>query len=231
MRVSIVIPTYNNHKVLKDCIESLLGNTDFNGMDDKEVIICANGCVDETKQYLTTLPLFVRIAWDDKPVGFVRAINNGLHKATGEYIVLLNDDVIILNESWLPLLLDPFNNNPKCGIAGPAKWFYQIGDTIYPQIAFWCGMFKRSLLNKVGYLDDIFNPGNGEDIDFCVKIHKLGLDIVGTPDNWKDQFEDKNPTWTRFPIHHLGGTTFGKTHENTMLLRKRSADILIERYK
>ena len=226
MNISIIIPTYNNYKILKICIDSILLTTN---MDDKEIIVVANGCVDETKSYLTTLPIFVKTIWEDKPIGFVRAINSGLHKAVGEYIVLFNDDVTLLHYTWLEQLLAPFKD-PRCGIAGAAKWWFTIDDQKWAQVAFWCSMFRRSLLNKVGYLDDIFNPGNGEDIDFCIKIQKLGLEVMGTPDNWKDDTEDKTPTYTRFPINHLGGTTFGKTHDNTTQLRKRAFDILRERY-
>lgn len=228
MQVSIIVPTYNNYKILKNCVDSILLNTD---MSDKELIIVANGCVDETKEYLKTLPAFVKTIWEDSAIGFVRAINSGLHIAQGEYIVLLNDDVVLLDVAWLPLLIQPFNNNPKCGMSGPCKWWYPINGKKYPQLAFWCAMFKRSILIKTGYLDDIFNPGNGDDIDFCMKVNKLGYEIIGTPDNWKYDGADPNPSYTRFPITHLGGTTFSKNHEETMKLRHKSAAILEERYK
>ncbi|MBF0554502.1 MAG: glycosyltransferase family 2 protein [Nitrospirae bacterium] len=223
MRASIIIPTYNNVNVLKDCLDSILANTD---LFNKEVIVVANGCTDGTRDFLKSTPKEIRLDWHNDPLGYVGAVNTGLHKASGEYIVLLNDDIVMLDNNWFPMLLRPFEENVDCGITGPSKW-WRFG---YPLIAFWCAMFRQDVLNKVGYLDDIFNPGNGEDIDFCIKVSKIGKKVISTPIDYNCEEEIKDPTVTMFPINHLGGMTFGREHEKTMMLRMRSEQILKERY-
>ena len=102
MKYSIVIPTYNNcEKYLKPCIDSIIKYTD---MDDVELIISANGCTDNTRAYLdyliTAIPN-LEVVWSDKPLGFAKATNRGIHICFGDKIVLLNNDTIILGTNWL----------------------------------------------------------------------------------------------------------------------------------
>jgi GT2 family glycosyltransferase len=180
------------------------------------------------------LPNFVSVIWNDQPIGFVRAVNLSLHKSVGEYIVLLNDDIELLDNNWFDNLVKPFTEMENCGITGPRKWWYNVNGLEYPQMAFWCACFKKITLNKVGFLDDIFHPGCGEDIDFCIKIYKMGLKIVGVPDDYKNESEIENKNYTKFPINHLGGSTFARNNEahlNTIKLREKSAKILDDRYK
>jgi len=82
MKYNIVIPTYNHcEDLLKPCIDSILKYTN---MKYTEIIISANGCIDNTKQYLEDLyNIFVgfgfgdhvKIVWNDIPLGYVKAIN------------------------------------------------------------------------------------------------------------------------------------------------------------
>jgi len=46
-----------------------------------------------------------------------------------------------------------------------------------PWVAFYCTLFSRELLNKVGYLDEEF-VNSGEDVDFCYRATKMGYKIV-----------------------------------------------------
>ena len=98
--ISIIIPTYLNHKGLVECIESVKKYTS----GDYEVVVVANGSPEETRP-LATL-------WFDQPLGFAKAVNEGIKVSKGEYVVLLNDDCILLPQpvnQWIELLQGPFH--------------------------------------------------------------------------------------------------------------------------
>jgi GT2 family glycosyltransferase len=54
-------------------------------------------------------------------------------------------------------------------------------EKIYGQETFFCAAFTRKLLEEIGYLDEQFSPGGGEDIDFCVRTQRLGKKLLQIP--------------------------------------------------
>ena len=93
IKYSIVIPTYNQcDNLLKPCLESLKATTD---LSDVEVIVVANGCVDNTEEYVNSLGEPFKLFFYKEQLGFTKATNIGMKMALGEYIVLLNNDVIL----------------------------------------------------------------------------------------------------------------------------------------
>ena len=51
-------------------------------------------------------------------------------------------------------------------------------------ICMWCTTFLREAFEKVGYFDERFYPGAGEDYDYLGRAYKLGLRCVGTSFSW-----------------------------------------------
>ena len=97
--ISIIIPTYLNHKGLVECLESVKKYTS----GDYELIVVANGAPEETRP-LATL-------WFDQPLGFAKAVNEGIKASKGEYVILLNDDCVLLPQpvnQWIEMLQKPF---------------------------------------------------------------------------------------------------------------------------
>jgi glycosyltransferase involved in cell wall biosynthesis len=101
---SIIIPCWNQLEFTRQCIASVLRHT--RGM--WELIIIDNGSTDATAGYLANLrdaaPLPVTLISNSKNLGFPAAINQGLGCARGEYLVLLNNDVVV-TEGWLEQLI------------------------------------------------------------------------------------------------------------------------------
>src|SRR5437868_791264 len=88
MRVSVVIPNWNGAHLLKDCLTSLRNQTFTNF----ELIIIDNGSTDESIEVIEkTFPKAIVIKLE-KNIGFSPAVNLGIKKASGEYIILLNND-------------------------------------------------------------------------------------------------------------------------------------------
>lgn len=230
MKYSIVIPTYNHcDDLLKPCIDSILKTT---LMSDVEIIISANGCVDNTKQYLEELKkLFssfnhqdhLKIIWNESPLGYTTATNMGIRKSIGEYVILMNNDTLLLDfqgkNDWLNLLERPFKNNEKVAMTGPLELYdYDVESNF---LVFCLAMIKRSIFTKIGLLDEIFSPGYGEDIDFSMKLKKIGYEFV-------EVFEIEEGY--AFPFWHKGGETFGEIPAYANEIIPRNQSILRERY-
>ena len=199
-KVSIVIPVYGNHlDDFKKCWESILANTD---MSNLEVIIIANGCVEEIRNYLDEITKNndnFKYFWYDEALGATSAINKGFENSTGDIIALLNQDVVILGNHWLQFLTDPFKD-PQIGITGPVLG----GNTDVNRnfILFFCAGIRRKVFDDIGMLDPIFNPGGFEDIDFSIKAENAGWKLVQVPYS-NEMINNGNGFIGSFPIYHV----------------------------
>lgn len=225
MKYSIVIPTFNHcDDLLKPCIESIYRNTD---LSDVEIIVVANGCTDNTREYIESLDNKVRLIWSEKALGYTKATNLGILAAHGEYVLLLNNDTEILDYGknvWLSMMTTPFINNPKMALTGTLK--LHDPDINQDFIVFSCVLIKREIFDKLGILDEVFSPGYGEDIDFCMKVVENGY-------QWHcvDETKQKGSLHVgTFPLWHKGTQTFGNIPEYGNIIVKKNAAILRERY-
>lgn len=222
MKFSVVIPTYNRWDLLNKCLKSIERNTN---LSDGEIIVVSNGCTDDTPKLVRRLyPTMNVVSWP-KPLGYPKAVNMGMSAATGDYVILLNNDTELYSPNWVQDLLEPFNNHPQAGVTGLIKRF-QNGN---PWVLFFCAAIKREVINRIGLLDETFTPGCGEDIDYCIKAHKLGYTIHQVPEIDLDNISGTNKVAGPFPIFHEGGATVSKnpTQEITFA---RNMKIIEERY-
>lgn len=221
VKYSIVIPTYNHcSDLLKPCLESIMQYTD---MSTAEVVVVANGCVDGTREYVESLGEPFKLVWVDEAIGYTKATNLGIKASRGQYIVLLNNDTMLLPQSknqWLQLLEYPFIADQRCGITGPMKFSWDCGGVNREAMAFWLVMVPRKLFMELGNLDEIFSPGMGEDGDFSIRVAEAGYRLVSVPHDYTFEFT-KGPTSTSFPIWHKGNGTFGddEVAKNQAILR------------
>ncbi|MFC7207156.1 glycosyltransferase family 2 protein [Comamonas endophytica] len=123
--ISIIIPTRDNEKILRRCIESLFERTRWRHF---EVVILDNGSVEpHTCAYLQQLQdqPGVRVIRHDAPFNFSELNNIGVRHAQGELLLFLNDDTEILQEDWLERM-GSFAQLPHVGAVG-AKLLYPGG--------------------------------------------------------------------------------------------------------
>ena len=225
-KYSIVIPTYNHcDDLLKPCIESIFKYSD---MSQVEIIVVANGCVDNTKEYVESLDKdLVKLIWVEEAIGYTKATNLGIKASTGEYVVLLNNDTEILpsaQNSWLNILEAPFVEKKRVGLTGPLQLFDDYAG--FDVLIFFCVMIKRSLFDEIGYLDEIFTPGGGEDIDFTVRAKLAGYEAVQVTETVYNGVTNVG----QFPIWHKDNKTFGEIPEYTNHIVKRNGHINAKRY-
>jgi len=94
---SIIILTYNQLQYTKKCIESIFQNT----RKPFELIVVDNGSTDGTVEYLESevrdrnRTVVIKIIKNSENKGFAGGNNQGIAAATGDYILLMNNDVVV----------------------------------------------------------------------------------------------------------------------------------------
>lgn len=120
-RVSIIIPTHNNLRVLRNCVDKLLEHTIYTNY---EVIIIDNRSDDPaTLAYLEMVESpAVRVLKFAEPFNFSAINNFGVEHSHADIVVLLNNDTEVCNGDWLNELVSQASR-PEVGAVG-AKLFY-----------------------------------------------------------------------------------------------------------
>lgn len=98
MDLSVIIPSYNTKALLERCLDSIsvsLKDSDIS----YEVIVVDNASKDGSRDILNKKYTQVIKILNNENVGYGKANNQGIRKATGRYVLLLNSDIQVLNES------------------------------------------------------------------------------------------------------------------------------------
>ncbi len=114
--LSVIIPTHNTRELTLRCVASLAAA----GVPDLQVVVVDDGGTDGTAEALETIGphLGVLDVLRLSPAtGFTRAANQGLARARGDVLLLLNSDTEVEAGAFAPLLA-AFARNPRLGAAG-----------------------------------------------------------------------------------------------------------------
>lgn len=128
--VSILIPNKDHTADLEKCLSSIYAKTQWKKF---EVIVIENNSTEpETFDYYEKAPARYPglrvVKWPGKGFNFSAINNFGRQSAQGEYLLLLNNDVEILNGDWLTELLRPCAHEGGAAICG--AMLYYPDDTI-----------------------------------------------------------------------------------------------------
>jgi len=207
-RVSVVVVTYNNLDLTKTCLRSLELYSDHPNL---EIIVVDNASSDDTPAFLTDWASRGegrRIILNPDNRGFAAANNQGLAVATGDYLVMLNNDTHV-TPGWVATLVGHLRRDSTLGMIGPVT--NNIGneariDIRYDDMdgmlqaaadytarhvgqltplrtaAFFCVMLRREVYEKVGPLDEAFGIGFFEDDDYCRRVDQAGWSIACAED-------------------------------------------------
>ncbi|NRT87542.1 glycosyltransferase [Clostridium beijerinckii] len=221
-KTSIIILTYNNIDYNRICIESI---RKYTTTGTYEIIIVDNNSTDGTREWLKEQN-DIKLILNDENVGFPRGCNLGIETAEKDNdILLLNNDTKV-SPRWLDNLkiclysdeaigaVGPITNNcsnyqginvpystidhmiefaSNNNISAPEKWEQK------PRLIAFCMLIKRTVIDKIGNLDERFTPGNFEDDDLCMRIIEAGYKLMVCNDSF---------------IHHFGSTSFKKDFTN-----------------
>ncbi|RZJ97677.1 MAG: glycosyltransferase, partial [Brevundimonas sp.] len=205
-RVSVVVPAHNKFGVTYYCLSALLFASNRATF---EVIVVDDGSSDETRQ-IEEIVSGIKVVRHESALGFVDACNDGVARASGDYVVLLNNDTEP-TLGWLDEMLATFDNFDAVGIVG-AKLVYpdgrlqEAGGIVWKTGDPWnygrggnaadpkfnyvrqadylsgaCIMLPTALWTKLGGLSEIYRPAYFEDTDLCFKVKAEGLKVVYNP--------------------------------------------------
>lgn len=240
--VDVIIPVYNAVDELKDCVDSLLTETNY----DNYRIIIINDCSPDSNvnEYLETIKIDRKIIvlQNEENLGFVGTVNKGMEYSNND-VVLLNSDTIV-TKNWLGKLVNaayldesiatvtPLTNNGTiCSVpnfcedneipdgytvASFAQLIEKISLNQFPEIPTaigFCMYIKREVLDEIGIFDkETFGKGYAEENDFCCRVIEHGY---------------KNILADNTFIYHKGSMSF---QGDKLKLLKKNLKILNNRY-
>ena len=191
--VSIVIPSYNDHHLLRRCLRSLLRTTD---PSRTHIVISddASPSPDHGEFLRTLRHPNVHVVRREVNGGFARAVNTGIQATPpGSDVILLNSDTEAL-DGWLEALLYAASEHDQVGIVGarllyPDGTIQSAGTFRHPLQPDWFDHYYR-------FQPTFFGPANVPSYVFattgaCMLIRRSVLDTVGTLDEaYPMAFED-----------------------------------------
>ena len=115
-KVTLIIPTYNRPKLIKDCIESILVQTRL----PDELIVVDDGDLDEIPLEFQCIQAGIALRYIKKDVpGLTESRNAGVRIATGDIIFFLDDDVI-LDREYIDQIMVVYMKMPR--MIGSEGW-------------------------------------------------------------------------------------------------------------
>lgn len=124
-KVSIVIPTKDKVEYLRRAIESIKEHTKYSNY---EIVVVNNRSEEvETKEYFKEISKEknIRVIDFDQPFHFGKLYNWAVKQVDGEYMLILNNDIKVLNDGWLESMLE-WCQLPEVGSVG-ARLYYEDG--------------------------------------------------------------------------------------------------------
>lgn len=158
--VSIIIPNRDKMEFLQPCIETLLGKTSYQNF---EILIVDNQSEDPDvlafyQGLQETLPKQVRVLSYDAPFNFSAQCNLGAREARGEYLLLLNNDIEVVQPEWLERMLMQAQR-PEVGVVGAKLVYPETGMVQNGGIVLGNGNTLLAVANHYGMDCKLDDPG------------------------------------------------------------------------
>lgn len=209
-KTSIIILTYNQLDYTKKCIESI---RKYTAPDTYEIIVVDNNSTDGTVEWLGQQQDILCIS-NSENKGFALGCNQGILKAQGNTILLLNNDVVV-TQNWLTNMVASLYSRDDIGAVCPVTNFcsyYQSIPVSYKSLdemqefasnhnksnsALWeerlklvafCMLLKKEVIHEIGLLDKRFFPANYEDDDYSFRIRFAGYRLMLCKDTFVHHF-------------------------------------------
>jgi cellulose synthase/poly-beta-1,6-N-acetylglucosamine synthase-like glycosyltransferase len=218
MKVSVVIPAYNEEKYISISLDSLSRQN----FKDFEIIVCLNVCTDNTRSVVEGIRekkrLDVKIVEENRK-GVAWARNTGFQNAAGEIIASADADTFYPKD-WLKQIVDNFKKYDIVGLYGP----------VYMHSKRWSLRFSARYLFTLFLLTNhFFGNYNFNGMNFAVKREAFDK-IGGFNTNWKSA-ED---VYIGIKLKDIGRVKFDRkliTYTHDRRFRKGSFKSLIHHIK
>jgi len=183
MKYSIIMPVFlredAHRQVVLDTIESVKKNS-----VDSELLVVDDGS--------TVLSGFLKDSADiyikhEKNKGIAPSWNDGMDASSGEYVVIINDDILVPGH-WLETLTEPFYERMDCGVSAPMVSGFNetplvlMGRPCVENYKFYpgyCFMLSRDRFFE--HFDEQFVPFNFDDTDYWMRLKKKKYKMMRAP--------------------------------------------------
>jgi GT2 family glycosyltransferase len=228
-KVSVVIPNYNGENLLRTNLPFVIKAKENLENGIIEIIVVDDASVDNSVALLKKSFPEVKVIKHKINRGFSASVNTGVRSSKGEFIALLNSDVLPA-EDFLVNVLPHFEDKNVFGVSlhekgyGWAKGFFKDGmieigmgaETGSSHRSFYVsggsGVFRRSQWVELSGMDEkTFSPYYWEDVDLSFRAAKKGYILLWEPEA-KVSHEHKST------IGQLSKSSVGLVQERNRLL-------------
>ena len=207
MQVSFILPLYNQLALTRACLASLRATVPASVTH--EIILIDNSSTDETREFLQELAPPHVVLLNDRNLGYAAANNRAARVAQGDFLALLNND-LVLEPHWLEPMLAAFASHPRAGVVGNIQLHatsgavdhagvvfcdggYPVhhrgdlaelqaagGITEFPAVTAACCLVRREWFLRASGFDEGYHNGF-EDTDLCLRAREDGfINLVAT---------------------------------------------------
>ena len=184
MKISAVVPTYNNEDIIEECLTSLLNQS--RKFDD--IIVVDNASTDKTRDIVSKFP--VKTIFLERNMERCYSRNTGWKAAKGDVIAIIESDSVY-NREWGEKILECFEAeadavidrrtvyNPKTFISKTNDEFFRVrmDEKRYKPFSAW--VYKRDVLEKLNGYDEVMV--GFEDTELGDRLIKKGYKIMYQP--------------------------------------------------
>ncbi len=114
-KLSVIIVSWNAKDYLVKCLQSLIPELEGT---NAEMIVVDNFSSDGAPDIIEKIFPTVKLIRNDRNLGFAKANNIGIKISSGEYVCLMNSDIIV-RKGCIHRLLEYMNSNTNVGVVGP----------------------------------------------------------------------------------------------------------------
>lgn len=224
LTLDLVIPSFNAKYLLKKNLPKVVKYSP----QIKKIIVVDDGGSDNTKQYLKKTFKNSIYLKNQKNSGFSVSVNKGFRASKADLVLLLNNDVYptkpylnkaikhFQNQNTFAVTLNEKNSSwPKVSWAKGKFQYTQGKNKTKPRYSPWASggsaIFRRSIWNQLGGLNEIYSPGYWEDIDIGWRAWKQGYQIIWEPSS---------------QVVHQHQSSFKKLDQNWLNLIKQRNELL-----
>ncbi|WP_240967812.1 glycosyltransferase family 2 protein [Paenibacillus aquistagni] len=206
MMISAIIPTINHIELVQQCVNSYRATT----FDLKsEIIVVDDGSRASVQEALIPWARDNQVHLIANAVneGFSKAVNAGIQQSSGDYVILINNDIVFQQPGWLNLMIDTMKQDSRIGIVGARLLYanqtiqhggvvpslrgnfdhrYRFQPADYPPalavedahaVTGALMLISRALIDEIGPLSERYFIAY-EDVDYCYRAKQHGYRVV-----------------------------------------------------